>query len=250
MPMRDPGRKILLVDDNRDLCADFGLWFSEYDITPAHSAEEALALLARPHAFRLVILDVQMPGMGGLAAMQKIRELAPAAGIIVMTGFSTKDTAIKALRGRAAAYIEKPFSLKEMRAAIEAELAADLPAADGDLGGRIDRVKRFIEANCFKKITLRDAAAEVFLTPKHLSRVFRQQAGLGFTEYKLKVKVERAQAALRSGDRSIKRLAARLGYANAESFIRQFKKLAGCLPSFFRKAGQCPAPAPAKRPRP
>lgn len=241
---------ILLVDDDKEFRSEFRGCFGEYEITEASTAEEALAFLKKPNKIDLVIMDVQMPGMGGLAAMQKIRELAPAAGIIVMTGFSTKDTAIKALRGRAAAYIEKPFSLKEMRAAIEAELAADLPAADGDLGGRIDRVKRFIEANCFKKITLRDAAAEVFLTPKHLSRVFRQQAGLGFTEYKLKVKVERAQAALRSGDRSIKRLAARLGYANAESFIRQFKKLAGCLPSFFRKAGQCPAPAPAKRPRP
>lgn len=245
--MRDPRRKILLVDDNRDLCADFGLWFSEYDVTAVHSAEEALARLARPHDFRLVILDLQLPGMGGLAAMQKIRDLAPAAGIIVTTGFSTKDTAIKALRGRAAGYIEKPFSLKEMRAAIEGELAADLPAADGALAGRIERVKRYIEANCFKKLTLRDAAAEVFLTPKYLSKVFRQQAGMGFTEYKLKVKIECAQAALRAGDHSIKQLAARLGYANPESFIRQFNRIAGCLPSSFRKAGQCPVPPAAKR---
>lgn len=245
-----PGRGILLVDDNRDLCADFALWFSEYDITPAHSAEEALALLARPNDFRLVILDVQMPGMGGLAAMEKIRELAPGAGIIVMTGFSSKDTAIKALRGRAAGYIEKPFSLKEMRAAIEKELSQDLPAADGGMAGRMERVKRFVEANCFKKVTLADAAAQVFLTPKYLSKVFRQQAGMGFTAYKLKVKIECAQAALRAGDRSIKQLAARLGYANPESFIRQFTRLSGCLPSSFRKTGQCPAPRPPGRRRP
>ena len=70
---------------------------------------------------------------------------------------------------------------------------------------------------------------------------------MGFTEYKLKIKVEQAQVILKSGDRNIKQIAARLGYANTESFIRQFKKITGCLPSSFRKAGQCPVPRTGKR---
>jgi YesN/AraC family two-component response regulator len=242
-----PGRKILMADDNRELCADFRLWFSEYDITAVHSAEEALALLARPNSFRLVILDVEMPGMGGLAAMEKVRGLAPEAGIIIMTAYSTKDTAIKALRGRAAGYVEKPFALKEMREAIERELGAGQPAADDSPAGRIERVKRYVEANCFKKVTLSDAAAEVFVTPKYLSREFRRHAGMGFTSYRLKVKVEKAQEVLRAGGASIKQLAARLGYANPESFIRQFNRLTGCLPSSFRKTGSCPMPKPSRR---
>jgi YesN/AraC family two-component response regulator len=242
-------KKILFVDDNKDLCADFRLWFEDYEVTSASTAEEALAVLARPNEIDLVLLDVQLPGMGGLAGLERIKALAPATRVIIMTGFSTKDVAIKALKGRASGYVEKPFSLKEMRAAIEKELAG-LPGgspADGGLDAKMAHVKGFIEANCFKKITLRDAAESVFLSPKYLSRVFREQTGMGFTDYKLKVKIEQAEAILRSGGGNIKQLSLKLGYANTESFIRQFKKIAGCVPSSFRAAGECPVPAAKKR---
>jgi two-component system response regulator YesN len=244
--------KILLIDDNDALRQSFRLWFEEYDVVPAASAEEALRLLARPNEFDLILLDVQMPGMGGLAALEKIKALSPATAVIIMTGFSTKDVAIKALKGKASGYIEKPFDLKEMRAAIERELSS-LPgakAADADAPARVAHVKRFVEANCFKKITLADAAGAVYLSPKYLSRLFREHAGMGFTEYKLKVKIEQAQAILRSGGRNIKQVSAKLGYANTESFIRQFKKIAGCVPSSFRKGGKCPLPRKARRPKP
>ena len=241
------GRKILLVDDNKDLCASFRLWFPDYDIITANTAEEALAVLARPNSLGLVLLDVEMPGMGGLAALERIHELAPGTSVIIMTGYGSKDVAVKALRGRAAGYLEKPFSIEDMRAAIEKELSADLPPADGDIAARVERVKRYIEDNCFRKLSLKDAAAEVYLTPKYLSRVFRERTGMGFTDYKLKVKIEQAKTVLRSGDTNIKRLAARLGYANSESFLRQFNKISGCLPSAYRKAGKCPIPRRGKR---
>jgi len=242
-------KKILFVDDNRDLCADFKLWFEDYDITSASTAEEALAVLAKPNEIDLILLDVQLPGMGGLAALERIKALAPATGVIIMTGFSTKDVAIKALKGRASGYVEKPFALKEMRTAIEKELAGRPGGspADGDLDAKMAHVKGFVEANCFKKVSLKDAAAAVYLSPKYLSRAFRERTGLGFTEYRLKVKVEQAQAILRSGTRTIKQISSQLGYANTESFIRQFKKIAGCVPSSFREAGQCPAPSLKKR---
>lgn len=238
--------KVLLVDDNKELCADFGLWFREYEVTSVNSAEAALALLARPNEFSLVILDVQLPGMGGLAALERIKALAPAAKVIIMTGYSTKDVAIKALLGKASGYVEKPFALKDMRAVMEKELA---PAGsdDSDPRARVEHVKRFLAANCFKKVTLKDAAAAVYLSPKYLSRLFREVTGQGFTEYRLKLKIEQAQAALKAGGGSIKRLSSELGYANTESFIRQFRKIAGCAPSSFRAAGECPVVSPKKR---
>ena len=231
--------KILLVDDSKDLRAEFKLWFEDFDVLTAASAEEALAILGKPNELALVLLDVQMPGMGGLAALEKIKTLAPDLPVIIMTGYSTKDVAIKALKGKASGYIEKPFSLKEMRAAIEKELSAD--PADEDIKSKMEHVKRFVEANCFKKLELRDAAAAVYLSPKYLSRLFRERTGMGFTAYKLKVKMEQAEALLKSGAANIKQVSAKLGYANTESFIRQFKKISGCIPSAYRRNGRCPA---------
>jgi len=230
--------KILLVDDNKDLRTDFKLWYEEYDIIEASCAQEALDILSRPNELDLVILDVQMPGIDGLTALERIKAIAPEKSVIIMTGFSTKDTAIHALIARADNYIEKPFDLKTMRTAIEKELLAKPGAcrpADMDIAGKIDHVRWFLEGNCFKRITLRDAALTVYMTPKYLSRVFREKTGMGFNEYKLKVKMAQAKKILRSTASSIKQISAKLGYANAESFIRQFEKIARTTPSGYRK---------------
>ncbi len=229
--------RILLVDDNKDLREDFPVWFSEYDVTGAGSAEEALALLRRPNDFDLVIMDVYLPGMDGLAGLEKVKELAPDKPVIIMTGFSSKDIAVHALTARADNYIEKPFNLKAARDVIEKELSRarhEAPAAEMSMAAKIEHVRGFIEGNCFKKISLKDAAASVFLTPKYLSKVFREHTGMGFNDYKLKVKMDQARKLLETTGLTVKQISARLGYANAESFIRQFEKLVKRSPSSYR----------------
>jgi len=230
--------KILLVDDNKDLRTDFKLWYEEYDITEASCAQDALTILKKPNELDLVILDVQMPGMSGLDALEKIKALAPGKSVIIMTGFSTKDVAIHALIAKADNYIEKPFDIKTMRDAIEKELrnraGADRPD-EMDVAGKIEHVRWFLEGNCFKKITLQDAAQTVYMSPKYLSRIFREKTGMGFSEYKLKVKMAQAKKMLRSTGGSIKQISSKLGYANAESFIKQFEKIVKSTPSCYRK---------------
>ena len=229
--------KILLVDDNARLRADFKLWFEEYDIAEAASAQEALDLLARPNDIDLVIMDVQMPGIDGLTALEKIKASAPEKSVIIMTGFSTKAVVLRALTAKADNYIEKPFELKTMRAAIEKELLAKSGAGRPDemnTAGKIAQVKRFLENNRFKKLTLQDAARAVFMSPKYLSRVFREKTGTGFNDYKLKVKMKQAKVMLRATGSSVKQISAKLGYANVESFIRQFEKTEKRTPSCYR----------------
>lgn len=229
--------KILLVDDNKSLREDFPLWFGEYDVAGAGTAEEALALLKAPNDFSLIIMDVYLPGMNGLLALEKIKELAPEKPVIIMTGYSSKDIAVHALTARADNYIEKPFNLGAARAVIEKELSrARGEGSPGDMGmaAKIEHVRGFIEGNCFKKITLKDAADSVFLTPKYLSRVFRERTGMGFSDYKLKVKMQQAAKLLETTELTVKQISARLGYANAESFIRQFEKVVKMPPSAYR----------------
>lgn len=231
--------RILLVDDDEALRTDFPLWYEEYDITPAASAEDALKLLGRPHEFDLVVMDVQMPGLDGLEALQRVKAAAPALPVIIMTGYSTKDAAIRAVKAHADNYLEKPFDLKAMRAAIEKELSRRRGEADPgemDLGGKIEHVRWFLEGNCFKQVSLEDAAATVYLSPKYLSRAFRERTGLGFNEYRLKVKMAQAKKLLKTTGLTVKQISAKLGYANAESFIRQFQKVAGQAPSAYRKS--------------
>ena len=159
-----------------------------------------------------------------------------------MTGFSSKDVAIKALIGKADNYVEKPFDIKVLRATVEKELRAGLgeeKPADMDIAGKIAHVRWFLEGNSLKKVTLQDAASIVFLTPKYLSRLFSEYTGVSFNQYKLKVKMDHAKRLLSSPGHTVKEISAKLGYANAESFVRQFKKIVKTTPSCYRNNHRC-----------
>ena len=103
---------ILLVDDEEAVC-----WALERALTKeghraavAPSAEDAFALAARQR-FDAVILDVRLPGMDGLSALGRLRELTDDAPVIVVTAFGNLSTAVKAVEGGAFDYLAKPFDL-------------------------------------------------------------------------------------------------------------------------------------------
>ena len=99
-------------------------------------------------------------------------------------------------------------------------------------------MKRFISRNVQKKLSLQSAADRVYLSPKYLSRIFKQETGIGFNEYVLTAKVDHAKKLLRSTGHNIDQIAEELGYRNTESFIRIFKKFTGTTPTQFRLAAR------------
>jgi hypothetical protein len=81
-----------------------------YAIEGFNSAQAALAAL-RPGEFDLVLTDLMMPELDGIAFIDAARRIDPALGAIVMTGHGTVDTAVQAMQGGALDYILKPFRL-------------------------------------------------------------------------------------------------------------------------------------------
>ena len=230
--------KLLLVDDDREFREEFAESLSDYDVIQANSGQEALRLLSRANEIDLVIMDVFMPGLSGTEVLKQIRNKIPGLGIIILTGHSSKDIAIEALKGHADDYLEKPVDIDKARETIENILAAKrTPAGLSSQGikGKIEKVKKFVERNCFKKVYLEDAARAVCLSPKYLSRIFEEITGTRFTEYRLKVKITQAMIFLKKSGYNIDQIADKLGYKNTESFIRQFKKITRLTPTQYRK---------------
>jgi len=210
---------ILLVDDDKEFRSEFRDCFGEYEIAEASTAEEALLFLKKPNKIDLVLMDVQMPGMGGLKALRHVRAAAPSAAVIIMTGYSSKDVVIEALRGEASNYIEKPFNVEKVRAIIESVLAktcGEEEPALTDGKGKVEKVKNFLRRNCFRKVHLRDAADSVYISPKYLSRIFKTYAGVGFNQYYLKCKIEKAREMLSGTGYSVDHISQKLGKAVQE----------------------------------
>jgi AraC-like DNA-binding protein len=75
---------------------------------------------------------------------------------------------------------------------------------------------------------------EVALTPKYLSRVFKQQVGMDFSDYRLNIQMDKAKLFLVKLDYNVNQVAEKLGYENSESFTRQFKKIVSLTPTAYR----------------
>jgi YesN/AraC family two-component response regulator len=229
---------ILLVDDDPDFRSEFAeTLVDDYRITQASGGTEALKILERPNDIDLVILDVIMPDVRGTTVLRKIKQLAPDLGVIILTGFSSKDVAIEALKGAADDYVEKPVQVPKIRQSIARLLQETRARGDittGGVDGKIDRVKHFLEINYHKTVKLEDAAEAVGLSPKYLSRLFRERTRTGFNAFKFRVKIDKAKELLAKTGSSVNQISYALGYENPESFIRMFKRVTGKTPTTFR----------------
>ena len=114
--------RILVVDDEPQLrrVMKAALAKQEYIVADARSGEAALDML-REERYDLVILDRNMPGMGGLDACHAIREHSDV-GIIMLTVRKDESERIEALDAGADDYVTKPFSMPELLARIRANL--------------------------------------------------------------------------------------------------------------------------------
>ncbi len=107
---------ILIVDDERSIreaCREAAqsLGFNTF---VADSAEHAYRLLDA-QGIDAVLLDLRLPGAGGLEALNRIKSLRPDAVIVVVTGYGTVQSAVQAMKNGAYDYVTKPFSLDELK---------------------------------------------------------------------------------------------------------------------------------------
>jgi DNA-binding NtrC family response regulator len=107
--------RVLAVDDERPtrFLMERELPRSGFAVTPADSGEEALDRL-REREFDVVLLDLNMPGIGGMETLRRIRESGTAAEVVVLTGYPDVGSAIEAMKLGAYDYLTKPFKLAEV----------------------------------------------------------------------------------------------------------------------------------------
>jgi len=115
--------KILVIEDDaafREMLVE-ALTSKGFEPQSVGSVEEGLRRLAET-SFELVLTDVMLPGKSGIEAISLIRDMAPSTDVIVMTGYSTREKALEAVRRGAYDFFSKPFSLTELEIVIRRAL--------------------------------------------------------------------------------------------------------------------------------
>jgi DNA-binding response OmpR family regulator len=108
--------KLLIIDDNQELLAALYQFLSEkeYDVVSASDGLDGLKLLeAEKQGFDLIITDIVMPNISGLAIISIVKQKCPGIPVIAITGFGEHPETL-AVEAQADLVLEKPFELNEL----------------------------------------------------------------------------------------------------------------------------------------
>src|SRR4051812_4289075 len=134
------GVRVLIIDDepnHAEVLAE-SLERVGYDCVRASSGTEGARLIERAEP-NVILTDLKMDGVDGLAILRKARQELPDAEVVVITGHGDVQTAVEAMRAGAANYLEKPVNLAELRAMVErAADKARLAQANRELKQQLD----------------------------------------------------------------------------------------------------------------
>ncbi len=128
------GASILVVDDEAIVCKSCKAILSQEgcDVEAACSSPEALRKMDA-RRFDMVITDLRMPGVDGMALLKAVKRKSPSTKVMVITGHSTVRSAVEAVKSGAVDYIEKPFTPDELTRAVKEGLE------NGSRGGDVVR---------------------------------------------------------------------------------------------------------------
>ena len=124
---------VLIVDDEESIRVSLeGFLKKKYYVQTAESGSIALEML-QDNQYDLILSDIKMDDMNGIVLLKKVKENFPESAFLLMTGFSSLNTAIEALRLGASDYLIKPCSKKEVFASVARCLKNNTTGNDEEL---------------------------------------------------------------------------------------------------------------------
>ncbi|RAW16163.1 AraC family transcriptional regulator [Paenibacillus taichungensis] len=93
--------------------------------------------------------------------------------------------------------------------------------------------KQYIEEHLSEDLSLEAVGAQVFISPKYLSKLFKEELGVTYTDYVTSRRMERAKELIENNNMTIERIASSVGYGTTAYFIKRFKEMYGCTPGHY-----------------
>jgi two-component system, OmpR family, KDP operon response regulator KdpE len=168
--------KVLLVDDDASIRRALHTTLSAlgFEIEEAVAGEQAVSFVRTEH-YDAVLLDINMPGMGGIEACRILRRLAPGLPILMLTVRDSPDDKIDALDAGADDYVTKPFHVGELTARVRSSVRRSrIVQGEGETVINIGAIELERERRLVRK-----SGAIVHLTPKEFDLLYCLMSGAG-----------------------------------------------------------------------
>lgn len=250
--------RLIVIDDDVDavntISKDFP--WEQYGFSRVASFQDGKSALEwlRSHTVDLILCDIKMPQMNGIELARQLHSMHRREKIIFISGYKDFEYARKALEYGVRSYCIKPVTFREMQKTIQT-IREELESEYGSLpsGGenapegtpmsksrslsdvKIERIRRYI-GEYYASVTLNQLAEYLQMNTTYLSHYFKEKTGEKLFDYITEVRLNAALELLKTGNSlNVSEVAEKVGYKNAISFSRSFKKQFGMPPSEAQK---------------
>ena len=207
----------------------------------------------RENPVDVVMLDIKMPVMDGLAVAEILNAEYPSVKIVVLSGYAWFEYAQQAIRLGVSEYLLKPIKNDEIRAAMtkikhkldkennceavtEEKSSGDvLKPQDVKGAGIILRAKSYIDKNYMRALSLTDMSDYLGINGVYFSTLFKTETGITFKEYLTGIRIEKAKSLLVNEEIKINKVAELTGYGDYRNFCKIFRRETGSSPSEYRE---------------
>ena len=198
------------------------------------------------HQVDFIITDIRMPEMDGMEFIRRVRNQLPHIPSFVLSGYDEYEYMRQALKSDVTDYILKPIdrvefaqSLSKVNEIIGVRSTQENANSGKDKNDKdrrqvIRRVKEIISQKLHEDVSLQSLADEVKYSYNHLSALFKSETGQSFSDYLMRLRLEKAKQLLNETNLKIYEIGTMCGYPNSKYFMSIFKEAVGLTPSEFR----------------
>lgn len=235
--------KILIIDDEpkiRNGLSNLLTRREGWEVAGAYeNAANALKYLA-VNQVDVMITDIKMPEISGLELIARIRERDKKTAIIILSGYSNFQFAQRAIELGVSRYLTKPTNPRELICVLE--------ETEKKLGGKQEKEKDsgkipnlfvqkaadYIKLNYSEKISIKEIADQLYLSPNYLSELFKKHTGKTISEYLTDYRLEKACQLLDHAEYRVGDVSGMVGIHDGRYFSNMFKKKYGMTPTEYR----------------
>jgi len=223
--------------------------------------------LCKQHEPDILITDINMPGLSGLAMIKELKNLLPKLKVIIISGYDNFEYAKTAIRYDVIEYILKPIDENELFNALLKVKKAIIEERT-DINDKISEIKsveelntyindfiqdilslyqstsnispveiakKFVQKNFMQNISCEQLAECLHFSSSYFSELFKKETGFNFTEYRTNVRISFAKALLIESNLSINKVSENSGYTDQRHFCKLFRRSTGMSPTEYRK---------------
>ncbi|CDA99238.1 putative uncharacterized protein [Lachnospiraceae bacterium CAG:215] len=235
--------KILIIDDEpkiRNGLSNLLTRREGWEVAGAYeNAADALKYLA-VNQVDVMITDIKMPEISGLELIARIRERDKKTAIIILSGYSNFQFAQRAIELGVSRYLTKPTNPRELICVLE--------ETEKKLGGKqeneedsgkipnlfVQKAADYIKLNYSEKISIKEIADQLYLSPNYLSELFKKHTGKTIFEYLTDYRLEKACQLLDHAEYRVGDVSGMVGIHDGRYFSNMFKKKYGMTPTEYR----------------